>query len=65
MYAIKKVRLKHLNHERCRKLLREVKVLATLNHPSIVRYNAAWLEQEARKWKSHINCRLIIVFTAL
>ena len=47
LYAIKKVRLKHLNHDRCRKLLREVKVLATLNHASIVRYNAAWLEQDA------------------
>ncbi|XP_067933862.1 eukaryotic translation initiation factor 2-alpha kinase 1-like isoform X2 [Watersipora subatra] len=47
LYAIKKVRLKHLNHEKCRKLLREVKVLATLNHPSVVRYNSAWLEADS------------------
>lgn len=45
-YAVKKVRLKCFSLEKCRKLLREVKVLANLNHPSVVRYNSAWLEQE-------------------
>ncbi|KAF6020177.1 EIF2AK1 [Bugula neritina] len=45
-YAVKKVRLKQINHEKCKKLLREVKVLATLNHSSIVRYNSAWMEQQ-------------------
>ncbi len=41
-YAIKKVRLRSLDMSD--KIFREVKTLARLDHPHVVRYYAAWLE---------------------
>ncbi|KAK3729626.1 hypothetical protein QZH41_017669, partial [Actinostola sp. cb2023] len=43
-YAIKKVPLKEADPDLCLKILREVKVLARLNHVNVVGYHAAWLE---------------------
>ena len=43
LYAVKKVRLRR--REAYQKVLREVTTLARLDHPFIVRYHAAWLEE--------------------
>uniref|UniRef100_F7DNB6 Eukaryotic translation initiation factor 2-alpha kinase 1 n=1 Tax=Xenopus tropicalis TaxID=8364 RepID=F7DNB6_XENTR len=43
-YAIKKILIKKVSRRDCRKVLREVKVLAGLQHPNIVGYHTAWME---------------------
>ncbi|NWZ45397.1 E2AK1 kinase, partial [Brachypodius atriceps] len=45
LYAIKKIKIKKATRRDCMKVLREVKVLAGLQHPSIVGYHTAWMEQ--------------------
>uniref|UniRef100_A0A8C9KP87 Eukaryotic translation initiation factor 2-alpha kinase 1 n=1 Tax=Panthera tigris altaica TaxID=74533 RepID=A0A8C9KP87_PANTA len=44
-YAIKKILINGATKTDCMKVLREVKVLAGLQHPSIVGYHTAWIEQ--------------------
>ncbi|XP_055661276.1 eukaryotic translation initiation factor 2-alpha kinase 1 isoform X2 [Falco peregrinus] len=44
-YAIKKIGIKKATRRDCMKVLREVKVLAGLQHPNIVGYHTAWMEQ--------------------
>ncbi|NWT04984.1 E2AK1 kinase, partial [Mionectes macconnelli] len=44
-YAIKKINIKKATRRGCMKVLREVKVLAGLQHPNIVGYHTAWMEQ--------------------
>ncbi|NWI55147.1 E2AK1 kinase, partial [Calyptomena viridis] len=43
-YAIKKIKIKKATRRDCMKVLREVKVLAGLQHPHVVGYHTAWLE---------------------
>ncbi|KAM6114238.1 eukaryotic translation initiation factor 2-alpha kinase 1 [Pterocles gutturalis] len=43
-YAIKKINIKKATRGDCMKVLREVKVLAGLQHPNIVGYHTAWME---------------------
>ncbi|XP_029414981.1 eukaryotic translation initiation factor 2-alpha kinase 1 isoform X2 [Nannospalax galili] len=43
-YAIKKILIKGATKRDCMKVLREVKVLAGLQHPNIVGYHTAWIE---------------------
>ncbi|XP_053550945.1 eukaryotic translation initiation factor 2-alpha kinase 1 isoform X2 [Bombina bombina] len=43
-YAIKKILIKKVSRKDCKKVLREVKVLAGLQHPNIVGYHTAWME---------------------
>ncbi|NXJ89082.1 E2AK1 kinase, partial [Corythaixoides concolor] len=44
-YAIKKINIRKATRRDCMKVLREVKVLAGLQHPNIVGYHTAWIEQ--------------------
>ncbi|NWU32308.1 E2AK1 kinase, partial [Dyaphorophyia castanea] len=44
-YAIKKIKIRKTTRRDCMKVLREVKVLAGLQHPNIVGYHTAWMEQ--------------------
>ncbi|KAJ1520214.1 hypothetical protein ONE63_004424 [Megalurothrips usitatus] len=55
-YAIKKIFLRYRYVEGFLRSLKEVKMLARLNHPNIVSYKAAWLEpMEGKKSKSHMQ----------
>ncbi|KAI2490745.1 protein tyrosine kinase [Fragilaria crotonensis] len=52
-YAVKKVPIQlfddpQLTRDRLQRVLREVKILALLDHPNIVRYYTAWMEVEER-----------------
>ncbi|KAG7260538.1 hypothetical protein CRUP_024730 [Coryphaenoides rupestris] len=43
-YAVKKILIKNVSREDCMKVLREVKVLSSLQHISVVGYHTAWME---------------------
>ncbi|KPP65481.1 eukaryotic translation initiation factor 2-alpha kinase 1-like, partial [Scleropages formosus] len=43
-YAVKKILIKNVTREDCMKVLREVKVLSSLQHANIVGYHTAWME---------------------
>ncbi|XP_058261873.1 eukaryotic translation initiation factor 2-alpha kinase 1 isoform X4 [Hemibagrus wyckioides] len=43
-YAIKKILIKNVTRNDCMKVLREVKVLSSLQHLNIVGYHTAWME---------------------
>jgi serine/threonine protein kinase len=45
MYAMKKIQFKNTSSLLLEKVLREVKTLALLNHPNVVRYHSAWIER--------------------
>lgn len=44
-YAIKKIKFASVASQRFQRILREVKSLAHLDHPHIVRYHSAWIEE--------------------
>ncbi|KAF5399666.1 Eukaryotic translation initiation factor 2-alpha kinase [Paragonimus heterotremus] len=49
-YAIKRIQIKGIVEDKT-KFLREVKALATLDHPGIVRYHRAWSESPPPGWQ--------------
>ncbi|XP_017273913.1 eukaryotic translation initiation factor 2-alpha kinase 1 isoform X2 [Kryptolebias marmoratus] len=55
-YAVKKILIKQVSKEDCIKVLREVKVLSSLQHVNIVGYHTAWMEhvQPATYPESHL-----------
>nr|DBA20260.1 TPA: hypothetical protein GDO54_015972 [Pyxicephalus adspersus] len=61
-YAIKKILIKKVSRRDCKKVLREVKVLAGLQHPNIVGYNTAWMEHVQ---PPHSKCRAIPTLKAI
>ncbi|XP_061823449.1 eukaryotic translation initiation factor 2-alpha kinase 1 [Nerophis lumbriciformis] len=44
LYAVKKILIKKVSKEDCLRVLREVKVLSSLQHVSVVGYHTAWME---------------------
>ncbi|XP_071958538.1 eukaryotic translation initiation factor 2-alpha kinase 1-like isoform X2 [Antedon mediterranea] len=46
-YAIKKIKLKDTDKEFYEKVIREVHLLARLQHQNIVRYNTAWIDHQS------------------
>ncbi|XP_041829567.1 eukaryotic translation initiation factor 2-alpha kinase 1 isoform X2 [Melanotaenia boesemani] len=44
LYAVKKILIKKVSKEDCMKVLREVKVLSSLQHVNVVGYHTAWME---------------------
>jgi len=46
MYAMKKIQFRNTSSLLLEKVLREVKTLALLNHPNVVRYHSAWIERD-------------------
>ncbi|KAM9305517.1 eukaryotic translation initiation factor 2-alpha kinase 1 [Gastrophryne carolinensis] len=61
-YAIKKILIKKVSRRDCKKVLREVKVLAGLQHPNIVGYNTAWMEHVQ---PPHSKCKAISSLQAI
>ncbi|XP_055417174.1 eukaryotic translation initiation factor 2-alpha kinase 1 isoform X3 [Bubalus kerabau] len=59
-YAIKKILIKGATKADCMKVLREVKVLAGLQHPNIVGYHTAWIEHVhmARRQADRLSLQL-------
>ncbi|XP_034564356.1 eukaryotic translation initiation factor 2-alpha kinase 1 isoform X2 [Notolabrus celidotus] len=55
-YAVKKILIKKVSKDDCMKVLREVKVLSSLQHVNIVGYHTAWMEhvQPATSPESHL-----------
>eukprot|EP01113_Clastostelium_recurvatum_P007560 TRINITY_DN1352_c2_g1_i1.p1 TRINITY_DN1352_c2_g1~~TRINITY_DN1352_c2_g1_i1.p1 ORF type:complete len:768 (+),score=212.89 TRINITY_DN1352_c2_g1_i1:180-2306(+) len=49
VYALKKIPFRHTNRDLVEKVLREVKTLALLHHPNVVRYHSAWLELDSAR----------------
>ncbi|XP_074518978.1 eukaryotic translation initiation factor 2-alpha kinase 1 isoform X2 [Halichoeres trimaculatus] len=43
-YAVKKILIKNVSKDDCMKVLREVKVLSSLQHVNVVGYHTAWME---------------------
>ncbi|CAL8283715.1 unnamed protein product [Merluccius merluccius] len=43
-YAVKKILIKNVSRADCMKVLREVKMLSSLQHVSVVGYHTAWME---------------------
>lgn len=44
LYAIKRIKLTQTNIAVNKKIMREVKLLSSLNHENVVRYYNSWLE---------------------
>ncbi|XP_072353746.1 eukaryotic translation initiation factor 2-alpha kinase 3 isoform X3 [Scyliorhinus torazame] len=57
-YAIKRIRLPNRDQAR-EKVMREVKALAKLEHPGIVRYFNAWLETPPEGWQDEMDKQML------
>lgn len=46
IYAVKKINFRYTNYTSYQKILREVELLAKLNHSNVVAYKTAWIENQ-------------------
>ncbi|KAF8362119.1 hypothetical protein PRIPAC_89042 [Pristionchus pacificus] len=49
-YAVKRIAVDP-NDAKIKKLLREVRAMAQLDHPNIIRYNSTWIEEPPEEWQ--------------
>ncbi|KAL1512558.1 hypothetical protein ABEB36_002137 [Hypothenemus hampei] len=54
-YAVKKISIRSESIDSVKNYLSEVKTFASLNHPNIVQYKAAWLELDAPSKVNHFS----------
>ncbi|XP_026771179.2 eukaryotic translation initiation factor 2-alpha kinase 1 isoform X1 [Pangasianodon hypophthalmus] len=59
-YAVKKILIKNVTRNDCMKVIREVKVLSSLQHLNIVGYHTAWMEHVQPAVK---NCKPTLLAT--
>ncbi|KAJ8413700.1 hypothetical protein AAFF_G00082070 [Aldrovandia affinis] len=64
-YAVKKILIKNVTRDDCMKVLREVKVLSSVQHANIVGYHTAWMEhvQPAMKGTNSIPSKFLALET--
>ncbi|GMR38233.1 hypothetical protein PMAYCL1PPCAC_08428, partial [Pristionchus mayeri] len=53
-YAVKRIAVDK-ERENMKKTLREVRAMAQLDHPGIVRYNSTWIEEPPVEWQYHAD----------
>lgn len=62
LYAIKRIKLTQTNIAVNKKIMREVKLLSSLNHENVVRYYNSWLENlETEEIQRHESKKVIRV----
>ena len=47
-YALKKVKLDHLSEKEKENAINEVRILASINHPNVISYKEAFIEQKSQ-----------------
>uniref|UniRef100_A0A8C4Z1A9 Eukaryotic translation initiation factor 2-alpha kinase 1 n=1 Tax=Gadus morhua TaxID=8049 RepID=A0A8C4Z1A9_GADMO len=63
-YAVKKILIKNVSRNDCMKVLREVRMLSSMQHVCVVGYHTAWMEHvqpPACEWPSNCELRLPLV----
>lgn len=57
IYALKRIQLDQQSEVVRRKIIREVKLLSSLNHENVVRYYTSWIDEfeQVRHFLSHLE----------
>ncbi|CAF0793196.1 unnamed protein product [Brachionus calyciflorus] len=59
-YAIKKIYFENTTPHLCEKILRETKVLSSLNHENIVSYHSSWLEFDLKEINNQKSSEILL-----